>query len=518
MLKEFEPLFSRPVQPVAIGEHVIELLPNVTRQKPHSYSVPMSYRREVDRQVKELLDLDLIEPSNADVPYPIVCVATKDASIRMCIDYRALNAVTKVSNYPMKDTQELIFTAGMAQWLSCLDLLKGYYQIKMHDENRVLTAFSTHNGVYQWKVMPFGLSGASGTFQKIMNNVLRSHSSYAQAYIDDIIVHSKTWDEHLIHLRNVLQELENEGFSVKLRKCTFAAKELQFSGHKIGGGKHAPGEEKNCGNKTARKAKDEKGSVPCTDESQCGERQKCVGEEGEKTCQCDNGLGGENCGIQEWCEKTRKFENCKGENGKCEYSREKRSVVCTCATGKKLHPEENICKAVPCTGESQCSEREKCVGKEGEKTCQCADGLSGNDCEKNDWCEDPGKFKYCKGENGKCEYSKEKRSVVCTCATGKKLHPQENICKDGCSTDKDCPETQKCVEKYGWKTCKCANGLSGNDCEKNDWCKETGKFKDCKGENGTCEYSKEKRSVVCTCTTGKKLHPKENICKGKIEY
>ncbi|GBM92508.1 Retrovirus-related Pol polyprotein from transposon opus [Araneus ventricosus] len=116
--------------------------------------------------------------------------------------------------------------------------------VKMHDENRVLTAFSTHNEVYQWKVMPFGLSGASGTFQKIMNNVLRSHSSYAQAYIDDIIVYSKTWDEHLIHLRNVLQELENAGFSVKLRKCTFAAKELQFLGHKIGGGKHAPDEEK----------------------------------------------------------------------------------------------------------------------------------------------------------------------------------------------------------------------------------------------------------------------------------
>ncbi|GBN13763.1 Retrovirus-related Pol polyprotein from transposon opus [Araneus ventricosus] len=113
----------------------------------------------------------------------------------------------------------------------------------MHDENRVLTVFSTHNGVYHWKGMLFGLSGASGTFQKIMNNVLRGHSSYAQAYIDDIIVYSKTWDEHLIHLRNVLQELENAGFSVKLRKSTFTAKGLQFLGHKIGGGKHAPDEE-----------------------------------------------------------------------------------------------------------------------------------------------------------------------------------------------------------------------------------------------------------------------------------
>ncbi|XP_055931869.1 uncharacterized protein LOC129962156 [Argiope bruennichi] len=85
LLKEFEPLFKRPVQPVAIEEHVIELLPNITRRKPHSYSVPMSYRAEVDRQVKELLDLHLIEPSNADITYPIVCVAKKDASIRMYI-------------------------------------------------------------------------------------------------------------------------------------------------------------------------------------------------------------------------------------------------------------------------------------------------------------------------------------------------------------------------------------------------------------------------------------------------
>ncbi|GBM55497.1 hypothetical protein AVEN_188983-1, partial [Araneus ventricosus] len=89
--------------------------------------------------------------------------------------------------------------------------------------------------------------------------------------------------------------------------------------------------------------------VPCTDESQCRERQKCVGEEGNKTCQCDDGLGGENCGKEEWCEDTGKFKNCKGENGKCEYSKEKRSVVCTCDNGKKLVLERNICK-----GKIQC--------------------------------------------------------------------------------------------------------------------------------------------------------------------
>ncbi|GBN43839.1 hypothetical protein AVEN_137874-1 [Araneus ventricosus] len=84
---------------------------------------------------------------------------------------------------------------------------------------------------------------------------------------------------------------------------------------------------------------------------------------------------------------------------------------------------------VPCTKESECSDRQKCLGEDDAKTCQCADGLGGENCNKEEWCEDPGKFKDCKGDNGKCEYSKEKRSVVCTCGKGKKLHPDENICK-----------------------------------------------------------------------------------------
>lgn len=244
LLEQFEQLFTRPVQPTTVGEHKIELLPNSTRRKPHAYSIPMSYRAEVDKQVQELFDLNLIEHSDAEITYPIVCVAKKDASIRMCVDYRALNSVTRVPSYPMKDMQELIFTAGMARWLTCLDLLKGYYQIRMREGSKIFTAFSTHNGVYQWKVMPFGLAGASGTFQKSMNSVLRNHSRYAQAYIDDIVVFSKTWEEHLSHLHEVLVDLEKLGFSVRLKKCTFAAKEITFLGHKLGNGKHAPDDEK----------------------------------------------------------------------------------------------------------------------------------------------------------------------------------------------------------------------------------------------------------------------------------
>ncbi|GFX27858.1 retrovirus-related Pol polyprotein from transposon 17.6 [Trichonephila clavipes] len=205
-------------------------------RKPHCYSVPIAYRREVERQVQELLDLNLIEPSEAELAHPIVCVAKKDSSIRMCVDFRALNAVTKVPVFPMKDMQELIFIAGSAHWLTSIDLLKGYWQIKMNEESKPLTAFTTHNAVYQWKTMPFGLAGASGTFQREMNRILKSHSEYAQAYMDDVVIFSKTFEEHLVHLELVFAELEKLGFSVRLDKCSFAAKRIKYLGHTIGEG------------------------------------------------------------------------------------------------------------------------------------------------------------------------------------------------------------------------------------------------------------------------------------------
>ncbi|GFU93959.1 retrovirus-related Pol polyprotein from transposon 17.6 [Trichonephila clavipes] len=244
LISKFKYIFTKPVQPARVGAHKIELVANAVRRKPHCYSVPMAYRREVERQVQELLDLNLIEPSEAKIAHPIVCVAKKDSSIRMCVDFRALNAVTKVPVFPMKDMQELIFTAGSAHWLTSIDLLKGYWQIKMDEISKPLTAFTTHNAVYQWKTMPFGLAGASGTFQREMNRILKSHSEYAQAYMDDVVIFSKTFEEHLVHLELVLTELEKLGFSVRLDKCSFAAKRIKYLGHTIGGGKHGPDEDK----------------------------------------------------------------------------------------------------------------------------------------------------------------------------------------------------------------------------------------------------------------------------------
>ncbi|GFS72291.1 retrovirus-related Pol polyprotein from transposon opus [Trichonephila clavipes] len=127
LISKFKYIFTKPVQPARVGAHKIELVANAVRRKPHCYSVPIAYRRKVERQVQELLDLNLTEPLEAEIAHPIVCVAKRRfLYLNVCVDFRALNAVTKVPVFPMKDMQELIFIAGSAHWLTSIDLLKGY--------------------------------------------------------------------------------------------------------------------------------------------------------------------------------------------------------------------------------------------------------------------------------------------------------------------------------------------------------------------------------------------------------
>jgi ribosomal protein L21E len=244
VMKGHESLFTRSFQPAKVGKHRIEIITGMIRRKPHCYGIPMAYRKEVEKQIQELIDLELIEPSEAEIAHPVVCVAKKDATTRLCCDFRSLNICTKIPVYPMKDIQELVFTAGKAKWLSSLDLRRGYWQIPMEEGSKEFTAFSTHMGTYQWRVMPFGLAGASMTFQREMNRALRECSKFAQAYIDDIVIFSDTFEEHLSHLEKVFGILDHLKFSVNLEKCSLASKYIKYLGHMIGGGTHAPVEEK----------------------------------------------------------------------------------------------------------------------------------------------------------------------------------------------------------------------------------------------------------------------------------
>ncbi|GFY33751.1 retrovirus-related Pol polyprotein from transposon 297 [Trichonephila clavipes] len=140
----------------------------------------------------------------------------------------------------MQNARDL-FEIGQARFISVLDLTKGYWQIPMKDEAKPLTAFVTHSGHYQLKVMPFDMKNAGSTFQKSMDNALLLHRKYCRSYIDDVAIYS---NEHLDHIAKVFKSLKEVGLKVNLEKCAFGRKSVKFLGHIVGSGKHSPDPEK----------------------------------------------------------------------------------------------------------------------------------------------------------------------------------------------------------------------------------------------------------------------------------
>ena len=176
------------------------------RQK--SYRIPYSKREVVREELDHMLQNGVIQPSTSPWASPIVLVQKKDGGVRFCVDYRKLNAVAKFDAYPMPRVEEIFEQIGRAEIISTLDLAKGYWQIPMSAESKERTAFTTPFGLYEFQVMPFGLHNAPATFQRLMNHILRGSEAFAGVYIDDIVVFSQTWEEHLRHLRDVFSCLQ----------------------------------------------------------------------------------------------------------------------------------------------------------------------------------------------------------------------------------------------------------------------------------------------------------------------
>ncbi|GFY68426.1 enzymatic polyprotein [Trichonephila inaurata madagascariensis] len=144
----------------------------------------------------------------------------------------------------MKHVTDLIYEIGKVHFISILDLTKGYWQIPMEENSKHFTAFVTHSGHYQWKVLPFGIKNAGSTFQKSMDQVLSPHHNYCRSYIDDVAVFSETWSDHMQHLEDVFKTVREVGLTVNLEKCDFGKSRVKFLGHVVGSGKHAPDPQK----------------------------------------------------------------------------------------------------------------------------------------------------------------------------------------------------------------------------------------------------------------------------------
>ena len=221
----------------AIGtEHEID-----TGQSPpvqaYSYRTPPNWKRELHGEIKKLLDDEIIAPITCPWSAPMVLTRKTDGSLRLCIDYRKLNKATVSDPYQMPRVDDLLDSVAEARWLSKLDLKKGFYQISMLEGNKRKTAFCMPWGKFAFQRIPFGLKNAPATFQRCMDAALAGQTEFSSAYIDDVLIYSASWEEHVAHVRAVLGALRKAGLTANPAKCQWRAHTLTYLGYEVGVGK-----------------------------------------------------------------------------------------------------------------------------------------------------------------------------------------------------------------------------------------------------------------------------------------
>ena len=236
--REFPEVFSNLPGKTEVGQMVIQSTePYPLASAP--YRVPDKLKEGVRGEIQKLVELGVVVQSTSPWASPIVPVPKPDGTLRLCIDYRRLNAVTVADPYYMATLEEILERVGSSGCISKLDLLKGFYQVEVQEESRAKTAFVSPFGKYEFVRMPFGLRNAPSVFQRTMEVVLRGCFHCSAPYIDDIIVFSKDGQEHVGHLREVLGALKSSGLTTRRDKCVFGRTKLEYLGHLVGGGEMA---------------------------------------------------------------------------------------------------------------------------------------------------------------------------------------------------------------------------------------------------------------------------------------
>ena len=199
----------------------------------------------IKKEIEQMLKMGRIRKSWSPWSSPVTLAGKKSGNYRFCIDYRKLNNVTKSDAYPLPRIDELLEKYRTARWFTSLDLAAGYHQVEMAEEDKEKTAFICSQGLFEFNVMPFGLKNAPGTFQRLMDEILREYiGEFVIVYLDDIMIYSKDFEEHVEHIDKVLNKLRENNMIIKLKKCKFGERNIEFLGHIVGRDGLKPDEKK----------------------------------------------------------------------------------------------------------------------------------------------------------------------------------------------------------------------------------------------------------------------------------
>ncbi|GBG84576.1 hypothetical protein CBR_g38857 [Chara braunii] len=235
VVAKFPDLFEEPTRVVEREVvHAIEIIPGSKTPKGRIYRMAPAELDELRQQLKELTEKGWIRPSTSHYGSPVLFVPKKGGTLRMCIDYRGLNAITVKNAEPLPRIDDLLDRVQGCKYYSKIDLKSGYHQIAIRPEDQQKTTFQTRYGLYEFVVMPFGLCNAPGTFQHATNRIFHDHlDKFVVVYLDEILIFSKSAEEHAQHVETVLSLLRQHKYKVNLEKCEFGRTKILYLGHEV---------------------------------------------------------------------------------------------------------------------------------------------------------------------------------------------------------------------------------------------------------------------------------------------
>jgi len=237
VVQEFEDVFPEEVPRLAPHREVefsIDLVPRTAPVSMAPYRMALAELVELKKQIEELMEKQFVRPSTSSWGALVLLVKKKDGSSRLCVDYRQLNKMTIKNKYPLPRIDDLMDQLHGSSVFSKIDLRSRYHQILVKADDVQKTAFRSRYGHYEYVVMPFGVTNALAVFMGYMNRIFRPFlDKFVVVFIDDILIYSRTHEEHVEHLRLVLGVLREKQLYAKLSKCEFWMNEIQFLGHVI---------------------------------------------------------------------------------------------------------------------------------------------------------------------------------------------------------------------------------------------------------------------------------------------